>query len=65
MREVITMRISRENIDHNTVRLIKERLECLWEILGEGLDDHHRIATLAEINGIIAMADVMKEVLKA
>lgn len=59
------MRISRENIDHNTVRLIKERLECLWEILDVGHDDHYRIATLAEISGILAMADTMKEVLKA
>jgi hypothetical protein len=34
-------------------------------MLGEGLEDHHRIATLAEINGILVMADAMKEVLKA
>lgn len=59
------MRINVENIDYNTVRLIKERVEYLWEMLGEGLEDHHRIATLAEINGILAMAETMKEVLKA
>lgn len=59
------MRINVENIDYNTVRLIKERVEYLWEMLGEGLEDLHRIATLAEISGILAMADTMKEVLKA
>lgn len=62
------MRISKENINNNSVRLIKDLLESRYDLIEEDKQDQelgYLIMTLGEIAGIIEMADAMKEVLKA
>lgn len=62
------MRINGENINYNAVRLIKDLLESRYDLIEEDKQDQERgylIMTLGEIAGIIEMAEVMKEVLKA
>lgn len=62
------MRINEECINHNAVRLIKDLLESRYDLIEEDKQDQERgylLMTLGEIAGIIEMAEVMKEVLKA
>lgn len=60
------MKITRESIDYNTIRLIQELMNSFYEVCGDKPDeDHWRIATLGNICGILDMANVMKEVLEA
>lgn len=64
------MRISEENINHNAVRLIKDLVESRYDMIENNEQNQmqergYLIMTLGEIAGIIEMADVMKEVLKA
>lgn len=62
------MKINEESINHNAVRLIKDLLESRYDLIEEDKQDQelgYLIMTLGEIAGIIEMADVMKEVLKA
>lgn len=60
------MRISEENINHNTVMLIKDLVASRYDMIMEGTAEErgYLIMTLGEIAGIIEMADAMKEVLK-
>ena len=58
------MRITADNIEYNALRLIKENT-VPWEMAEQNDDsDHQRLLTLGYIEGVIAMADCMKEVLK-
>ena len=59
------MRITADNIDYNTVRLIDENMNP-WS-LSEATDtmDNERLIILGYIQGVIDMANAMKEVLKA
>ena len=62
------MKINEECINHNAVRLIKDLLESRYDLIEEDKQNQelgYLIMTLGEIAGIIEMADVMKEVLKA
>lgn len=59
------MKIDRECIDHNVVRLTKELTECLYDVIGGEGDRDWALMTLGNIRGVIEMADAMKEVLKA
>ena len=61
------MRINEENINHNAVRLIKDLTESRYDMIMEGTAEErgYLLMTLGEIAGIIEMAEVMKEVLKA
>ena len=57
------MRITEDCINHNAVRLIKEN-SLPWEMYEQNDDsDHQRIITLGFIEGVLTMADCMKEVL--
>ena len=59
------MRITADNIEYNALRLIKENT-VPWEMAEQNDDsDHQRLLTLGYIEGVIAMADCMKEVLKS
>ena len=62
------MKISEGDINYNAVSLIKDLLESRYDLIEEDKQDQelgYLIMTLGEIAGIIEMADVMKEVLKA
>lgn len=61
------MRISEENINHNAVRMIKDLTESRYDMIMEATAEErgYLLMTLGEIAGIIEMAEVMKEVLKA
>lgn len=59
------MRISAENIDYNTVRLIEENTDP-WALSGQSDDmDNERLIMLGYIRGVLDMAKAMEEVLKA
>ena len=59
------MKISAENIDYNTVRLIDENTDP-WALSGQSDDmDNERLIMLGYIRGVLDMAKTMKEVLKA
>ena len=61
------MKIDEGCINHNAVRLISELLNSRYEIISQDERDErgYLLMTLGEIGGILEMADVMKEVLKA
>lgn len=61
------MRISEENINYNAVRIIKDLVETRYDMIMEATAEErgYFLMTIGEIAGIIEMADVMKEVLKA
>ena len=62
------MKINEESINHNAVRIIKELVECRYEMIEEEKQSRERgnlLMTIGEIAGIIEMAEAMKEVLKA
>lgn len=61
------MRINEDCINHNAVRLIKDLVENRYDMVMEATAEErgYLLMTLGEIAGIIEMADVMKEVLKA
>ena len=62
------MKIDEKSINHNAVRLIKDLIESRYEMIEEDKQSRERgylLMTFGEIAGIIEMADVMKEVLKA
>ena len=60
------MKIYEENINYNALRLIKEEIGCPYEYCDEDNNqDHMRLISLGFVQGVIAMADAMKEVLKA
>ena len=58
------MKIGEQDINHNAVRLINEL--DVWDLAGdEEGNDGFRIMTLGYIRGVTALADALKEVLKA
>ena len=60
------MKIDEACINHNALRLIRNLMETVYDMIGpDDETDHCRVATLGEINGILSMADAMKEVLEA
>lgn len=59
------MKIDESCIDHNTVKLIKELTECIYDMIGDEGTLGFALMTLGNIRGVIEMADAMKEVLKA
>lgn len=60
------MKINEDCINHNAVRLIKDLIEGRYETVEEeAADSNYLSLMLGRIYGIIEMADVMKEVLKA
>lgn len=61
------MRISEESINHNAVRMIKDLVENRYGMIMEATAEErgYLLMTLGEIAGIIEMAEVMEEVLKA
>ena len=60
------MRITEDNINYNTARLTKEIIEGYYDCLDEDNNvDHQRIAMIATIDGIILMAQAMKDVLRS
>ena len=59
------MKISADNIDYNTVRLIDENTDP-WALSRQSDDtDNERLIMLGYIRGVLDMAKAMKEVLKA
>ena len=59
------MKISAENIDYNTVRMIDENTDP-WALSWQSDDmDNERLIMLGYIRGVIDMAMAMKEVLNA
>ena len=59
------MRITEDCINHNVVRLIKGN-SLPWEMYEQNDDsDHQRLIALGYIDGVLAMADCMKELQKA
>ena len=60
------MKISADNIDYNTVRLIDAIIvDPYMDAERTDNDDNRRILMLGEIRGVLDMAKAMKEVLKA
>ncbi len=66
------MKITEESINHNAIRLIKELVGSSYDMIMPYSENYQNteergfmLMTLGEINGIINMADAMKEVLKA
>lgn len=60
------MNIDYECINHNAVRMIKELLECRYEVIEDGnaKERGFLLMTMGEIAGIVEFAECMKEVLK-
>ena len=59
------MKITEDGINHNALRLIEAELGCLYDYSDQDENlDHTRLLTLGYINGVIAMANEMKEELK-
>lgn len=54
------MRVNEQQIDYNALQLINETTNIYFSNVGKSA-----AATLGEIEGIIRLANVMKEVLKA
>ena len=53
-----------KQIDEAAMALIKENTDCIWDWVGAAPDDDHaRITLLAEIHGIVEMAEAVKEML--
>lgn len=60
------MRIDEGCVDHNVTLLVTELTESIWEGFPNDEDAAKwAFMTLANIRGIVEMAKVMKEVLKA
>ena len=61
------MRMTEECINHNAVRLVKDLVESRYDMITDATAEErgYLLMTLGEIAGIIEMAEVMKEVLKA
>ena len=53
-----------KQIDEAAMALIKENTDCIWDWIGDAPnEDHARITMLAEIHGIMEMAEAVKEML--
>ena len=59
--------MTEECINHNAVRLVKDLVESRYDMITDATAEErgYLLMTLGEIAGIIEMAEVMKEVLKA
>ena len=65
------MKITEESINHNAIRLIKELVGTSYDMIMPNSENYQNteergfmLMTLGEINGIINLADALKEVLK-
>ena len=60
------MKIDEASIDHNVVKIISVLVEANYDLLNSDVSKKcgYTLMTLAEINGVIEMAEAMKEVLK-
>ena len=65
--EVIEMKIDKETINHNTVRMIKALMETRYDMIMPEKEAYaergYMLMTLGEISGIIEMGEALKEVL--
>ena len=60
------MKVTENCINHNVCRMVKELTESIWEGFPNDEDAAKwAYMTLANIRGIVEMAEVLKEVLKA
>lgn len=60
------VKITTDNIDYNATRLIDDEMGCPYEYSEQSDDaDHQRLLVIGYIHGVLDMAKVMKEVLKA
>ena len=63
------MKVDKEAIDHNTVRMIKALMETRYDMIMPESDAYaergYMLMTLGEISGIIQMGEALKEVLDA
>ena len=59
------MKIDEACINHNALRCISEEIGSPYEYAEEdATSDHIRLITLGYVNGVLALADALKEVLK-
>ncbi len=63
------MKVDKETIDHNTVRLIAEAMVTKYDMIMSESDAYeergYMLMTLGEISGIVQMGEALKEVLDA
>ena len=60
------MKITNDCIDHNATRLIDDEIGCPYEYAEQSDEaDHQRLLTLGYIHGVLDMARITKEVMKA
>jgi len=66
------MKITEESINHNAIRLIKELVGSSYDMIMPNSGNYqnteergYMLMTLGEIQGVLDMAQAMKEVLKA
>ena len=61
------MKVDKETIDHNTVRMIKALMETRYDMIMPEKETYaergYMLMTLGEISGIIEMGEALKEVL--
>lgn len=60
------MKIDEDCVNHNALRLIKNTIECYSDAISDN-DEQTKlwmINMVSRIDGIVAMADTMKEVIK-
>ena len=58
------MKIDRETIRHNAIRIIKEYTQTSWDLLGEEEANEWRTATIGAITGVLDLAEALIEVLE-
>ena len=58
------MKIDEACVDHNAVMLIKDLTTCLYDMVDGEHDRTFALMTLANILGVIEMAEELKKVLK-
>lgn len=59
------MKIDESSINHNALRLIEQELQCIWDGVDTQSAKEYALMVNAKIEGIIEMANAMKENLKA
>ena len=63
------MKITEDSIDYNAIRIIKDLVAARYDMIMPEKDltaeRGYLLMTIGEIGGVIEMAEVMKEVLKA
>lgn len=59
------MKIDRECIDHNVVRLTKDLTECVYDFVSDDTKNIWALITLIHIRGVIDLAEELKKVIDA